>query len=54
MNKPTQDELNVARAVIEYCIADTTKNEPYAVNSIAALEGALEVLPYTEDELGDI
>lgn len=53
METPSQDAINTCRDVLEYCIADTTQNEPYAVNTIEAFEEALRNIP-DEEEMGDV
>lgn len=49
MDKPAQYEIDIAREVLEYCIADTTQNEPYAVVTLQAFENALANIPNEED-----
>lgn len=49
--KPTQKELDTARDVLEWISEKTRKDEPYAVNAIAAFEGALEQLPGDANDL---
>lgn len=53
MTKPTQDEIDTCREVLEYCIAYCTRYEPHAVNTIAEWEATLSTLP-NEDELGEV
>ena len=53
MRKPTQEQIETCRAVLDYCIADCQQNEPYAVSTIATWEEAVSCIP-NEDELGDI
>jgi len=54
MDKPDEYELGVAREVLEYLIAITTQDEPYATATIAAFEEALSNVPYDDSELGDL
>jgi len=49
--KPTQKELDTARAVLEWIAEKTRKDEPYATHAIAAFEGALEQMPCDVEDL---
>ena len=51
MEKPTDHELEMARDVLEWFVEKTRRDEPYAVNSIAAWEAALDQLPVTMDDI---
>ena len=52
MDKPTQDEIDTCIEVLEYAIADTTQNEPHAINTINQLEQVLSEFPRCEEEFG--
>lgn len=53
-DKPDEYELGVAREVIEYLIAITTQDEPYATETIASFEDALANIPYDDRDIGDL
>lgn len=53
MDKPTQDEIDTCREVLEYCIADMQQNEPFAHNTIDDFESTLSNIP-NEDDMGDV
>jgi hypothetical protein len=54
LDKPTQDEIDTCIEVLEYAIADTTQNEPHAINSINTLEQCLAELPRCEEDFGEV
>jgi len=41
MSNLTQEDFDVAQEVLEYMAASTRTHEPYAVNTIASIENAL-------------
>jgi hypothetical protein len=54
MDKPDAYELGVAHEVLEYLIAITTQDEPYATQTIASYEDALANIPWDDSDLGDL
>ena len=54
MVKPTQYEIDTCIEVLEYAVADTTQNEPHAINTINQLEQVLSELPRCEEEFGEV
>jgi hypothetical protein len=43
MEKPTQEQFESARDVLEFIVAHTTENEPWATEQIQSCEKALSV-----------
>ena len=50
MTKPTQEEFEACRTVLEFIVEHTTKNEPYAVSTIASCENALSENSFDESD----
>lgn len=54
MLKPSQYELDTTLETLEYILEDLKQNESYARNTIETIEGAIEAMPRSDSELGDI
>ncbi len=53
MAKPTQNDLDITRATLEWVGEYMEREEPYAINSIAAFKQAADELPYDAEDLGE-
>lgn len=53
MAKPTQNEIDITRTVLEYCIKSMNEHEPYAINTINSFEETLGNVP-EEGELAEV
>jgi hypothetical protein len=50
MKKPTQEEFDTCRDVLEYMSAHTTENEPWAVNTITSIENVISENSFEESD----
>lgn len=53
MDKPTNEQLELTRDVIEWIVAHTEKNEPYAREFIECGNNFLASMPVSQDEISD-
>lgn len=50
MDKPSQEDFDTAREVLEFMLESTKEHTPYAVNTISDLESILEGTAFQEED----